>query len=180
MKVIGIIGQKAAGKTTIADYIAHKTNATVHSYAEILDDVLNILHLPITNINEIKLVGLRDVFGENTLPRALRKKINDENSPLVIVTSIRFQSELNDVRAYSGSKLIYVESDIQVRFKRMRKRNQKADDMSISFEQFISLEADSTEKYIKKLGEESDFKVVNNGSEQELFTQVDAILQQII
>ncbi|MBU6447571.1 AAA family ATPase [Patescibacteria group bacterium] len=180
MKVIGIIGQKAAGKTTIADYIAKKIGAKVHRYAEILDDVLNVLNLPITNINEIKLVGLRDVFGENTLPRALRKKITEENSPTVIITSIRFQNELDDVRAYAGSKVIYVESDIQVRFKRMQGRNQKADDTSISFEQFVSLEADPTEKYIKKLGDEADFKVINNGSEQELFTQVDAILQQLI
>ncbi len=179
MKVIGIIGQKAAGKTTIADYIAEKTGAKIHRYAEILDDVLNVLHLPITNINEIKLVALRNVFGENTLPKALRKKIMAEEAPFVIITGIRFENELNDVRSYHGSKLLYVESDIQLRFERQRERNQKADDTSMSFDQFVSLEADATEKQVKKLGEKADYKITNNGSEQELFSQIDGILQQI-
>ncbi len=180
MKVIGIIGQKAAGKTTIAEYIAKATGAKIYRYAEILDDVLNVLRLPVTNINEIKLVALRKEFGENTLPKALRKKIMSQSGELAIITGIRFENELADIRSYPKNVLLYVESDIQLRYQRQKLRNQKADDQTMSFEEFAKLEEDSTEKEIKALGQAADFKIENNGSEQQLFKQIDAILQQII
>lgn len=179
MTIIGIIGPKAAGKDTIANYILARHPGGSHRFAEILDDILISLSLPITRENEVKLVHLRDVFGPNTLPKALAKKISAENNDLVLITGIRFQNELDFIRSYPSNKVIYVDSDLKNRYERQITRRQKADDM-ISYEKFIETERARTEVEIEPLKAQADFVVENNGSQEQLYEQVDRILQGIL
>src|SRR5258708_6745921 len=104
MMVIGIIGPKAAGKDTIANHIQNKLGGKVHRFAEILDDILEILALSISRENEVHLVHLRDVFGPDTLAKALHNKIKQENADVVIITGVRFQNELDSIRALPNNK----------------------------------------------------------------------------
>jgi dephospho-CoA kinase len=178
--VIGIIGTKASGKETIANYIAKKYGGKAHSHSEILDDVLAVLNVRNSRSNEIKLVALRKTFGAEVLTGALNKKIRAENAPVTAITGIRFDSEYENIRCYPNNVIIYVEAPIEDRYQRQIKRKQKHDDHNMSFEEFADLEERETEIHIRELGEKADFKIKNNATAAELFTKIDDIMKKII
>ncbi len=179
MFVIGVIGPKASGKETIAKYIADKFGGNLHSHSEILTDVLDVLGIEHSRENEMKLVAFRKHFGPNILTNALNKKIKEENSKLQVVTGIRFQSELDNIRSYPNNKLIYIDAPIELRYERQKQRTQKADDQTMSFERFKEIENFETEVGIRALGEQVDFKVFNDGDQEKLDQQLDGIMKQI-
>lgn len=180
MIVIGIVGSKASGKDTIAKYIAEKYNGAHHSHSEILDDVLALLELPNSRENAIKLVAFREVFGENVLVNALNKKVKVKDVPVVIITGIRFKNEFDNIRSYSNNKIISVNADVMVRFERQHLRHEKADDQTVDLNKFVELEQAETERNIEELSKNADFQIENNGTEEQLFEKVDAILQGIV
>jgi dephospho-CoA kinase len=180
MLVLGIVGPKGAGKDTSGTYIAKRYNGRLHSHSEILDDVLAVLHIPNTRDNEIKLVALRTTFGPDTLIKALNKKIKAEQTELVVVTGIRFDNELENIRSYPRNKVIYINALPEKRFEWIQKRGQKPDDADMTYQKFMEIETKVTEVHTKELGEKADFKIENNGSEQELFKKIDEIMQKIL
>lgn len=179
MLVIGLVGPKAAGKETIAEYIAKRYIGRVHSHSEILDEILAILRIPNSRENEIKLVELRRTFGENTLIRGLNKKIKSEKGNLVCVTGIRFENEMNNIRSYPDNKIIYVDAPADIRFERIQKRGEKPDDSQMSYQKFIEIESQETEVHTKELGKKADFRIGNTGSTEQLYREIDGIMKQI-
>lgn len=180
MIVIGIIGPKASGKDTIARYIAEKYHGKNHSHSEILSDILDILSMEKSRENQIKLVALRDKFGTDVLMKALNKKIRNDNVEVEAITGIRFENEYENIRSYPNNKIIYIDSDVEVRYKRQLERNEKADDSTMTLEKFLELEEAVTEQNIRTLGEKADFKIFHNGSPEELYPKIDEILQGIL
>ena len=178
MLVIGIVGPKAAGKDTAARYIAKKCAGKSHSHSEILNQILAILNLPNSRENAIKLVALRQKFGPEVLTKALNKKINDEQAQVEVITGIRFDSELANIRSYPNNKIIYIDSPSELRHERQLKRQERFDD-TISYEEFIKIEKKETEVHIKELGEKADFKIENVGTEQEFLAKLDAIIKEL-
>ena len=181
MIVIGIIGPKAAGKETIALHIAKKYGGMAHSHSEILDEILELLQLPITRENQIKLVALRKTFGPEALTRALAKKIRNENAPIEVITGIRFDSEFEHVRKYPQNIIIYVDADPELRFEWSKQRGQKRDKtVSDTYEHFLAYEAKETEVHIRELGRQADYKIQNTGTLKDLLGQVDAIMEKVL
>ncbi len=179
MIAIGLIGPKAAGKDTVASYIQNKEQALVYRFAGILDEILIILTLPITRENEVKLVHLREVFGENVLLEALRKRISQEQPELAIILGVRFQNELDFVKSFENNKLIYVDADMPTRYQHQIQRKQRADDQQ-SYEDFVKAEQARTETEIGALKAQADFIVENNGTPEQLHEKIERILQAII
>jgi len=178
--VIGIVGPKSAGKDTAAQYIAKKYGGIEHSHSEILDDVLTVLSLPNSRENTMKLVVFRDKFGENVLINALNKKIKNDDAQLEVITGIRFQNELDNIRSYPKNIVIFMDADLKVRYERQLQRFQRSDDKTMSYEDFVALEQRRTEKDISDLGAQADIKIFHNGTSEELYPKIDAALQGLI
>ncbi len=178
MLVIGIIGPKASGKETVAHYIERNYEAKAHAHSEILEDILNILHIPNTRMNLIRLVMLRKTFGPEILSHALAKKISTENAPVEVITGVRFQSEIDHIRSYPNNLLIYVDAPIEQRYNWQLKRFQKSDDAGMTFQEFSRQEEEETESGIKALGASADIKIDNIGTEAELFAKIDAAVKK--
>ena len=53
--VLGIIGERFAGKDTVAEYLVKKYKAFQIRHSLILDEILNILDLPISRRNEMDI-----------------------------------------------------------------------------------------------------------------------------
>jgi len=179
MIVIGIIGPKGAGKEAIAAHIARAYNGKMHSHSEILDEILHILRLPITRDNEIRLVALRKNFGPTVLTDALNKKIQTDNAAIEAITGIRYDSELDNIRAYPQNAVIFVDAPIRQRYEWQKQRDHKKDDSSMSFDEFEELEKRETEVNVAALGLKADYKIENDGTLEHLYSQVDAIIKQI-
>jgi dephospho-CoA kinase len=180
MIIIGIIGPKRAGKDTIAKHIARKYNGKNHSHSEILYRILEIMHLEPSRENAIRLVQLRKVFGENILVQALNTKIERDHAELEAITGIRFQNEFDNIRSYPQNKIIFVDAPLETRFRWQHEDGEKSDDETMSFVEFIEMEKRETEIHIKELGKQADYHIENNGTQAQLFEQVDKIMAEVL
>jgi dephospho-CoA kinase len=179
MKIIGITGPKIAGKETVARYIAERYNAAAHSHSEILYDILKVLELAGSRENAIRLVALRQTFGDDVLINALNKRITAEISEIVVVTGIRFQNELDNIRSYSQNTVISVNASLESRFLWQQRRFEKADDGSLNFDEFKALHQRVTELHVSELMPQADYHIENDGTLEDLYEKIDAVMENI-
>lgn len=173
--IIGLVGEKFAGKDVVANYLEKKHGAKHVRFSHLLDEILNILNLPISRRNEIDLgLGLRHIFGRSVLGPAVVKRVLDASEELIVVNGIRMD-EMEDIKKI-GAKIIYITAPVNVRFERYQNRHEKQDDASMDLEHFISQEQEATEINIPALGKKADFKIENSGSLEELYEKVEKII----
>jgi dephospho-CoA kinase len=176
--IIGLVGEKLAGKDTVAEYLAEKYNAGHFRFSHILDALLEELNLEISRKNEIALgLGLRKIFGDHVLINALEQRVKRSMAAYRVVNGIRMD-ELDIVKSW-GAKTIYITAPIQIRFERYGNRGSKVDDGAMNFQQFQELENGPSELEIPKLGAQADYKIENTGTLEELYGKVDEILRKI-
>jgi dephospho-CoA kinase len=134
-QIIGLVGEKLAGKDTIANYMVEKHGADHVRFTHVLDEVLNALNLPVSRRNEIDLgLGLRKIFGDGVLGRAIINRVQKSDKDLVVVNGIRMD-EMQDIKNL-GAVIIYVTAPAEARFERYKNRHEKSDDGVMDFEQF--------------------------------------------
>lgn len=176
--IIGLVGEKLAGKDTVANYLVDKHNAAHFRFTHILDAILEELNLEISRKNEITLgLSLRKIFGPHVLVNALEQRVKRSLSSYRVVNGIRMD-ELDVVRSW-GAKIIYITAPINIRFDRYMLRREKTDDAELKFEEFQKQELGPTELEIPELGKQADFKIDNIGSMDELYRKVDDILHKL-
>jgi dephospho-CoA kinase len=176
--IIGLVGEKLAGKDTIANYLVEKYGADHFRFTHILDAILEDLDMPVSRQNEINLgMGLRKVFGDHVLVEALEKRVRQSWAKLIVVNGIRMD-EADIVKSW-GAKIIYVTAPIETRFERYNRRREKADDAQMDRDQFIRQEKTVTEVNIPELGAKADYKIENVGSMEELYKKVDEIVKKL-
>ncbi len=179
MFVIGIIGAKGSGKDTLATHISKTFHTGHHSHSEIYHDIVKILKVPESRINLIKLVELRAAFGDSVLINALNKKLKEEKNEIQVLTGIRFQNELDNVRSYDKNVVIYINAPIEKRFEWLKERGQYSDD-SAAYTEFVRLESEETEKHIQELGKQADYEIRNDGSLENLYTKAEEVINSYL
>lgn len=176
--IIGLVGEKLAGKDTVANYLVQKYGSGHFRFTHILDAVLEELNLEISRKNEIDLgLGLRKVFGEHVLVNALEQRVKRSLSSYRVINGIRMD-EMDVVKKW-GAKIIYITAPLQIRFERYKLRKEKVDDGQMTLEQFKQQESGPTELRIPELGKTADFKIDNVGSMDELYKKVDEVLKKL-
>jgi len=177
--IIGILGEKLAGKDTVANYLVDKHNAAHFRFTHILDAVLEELNLEISRKNEIDLgLNLRKVFGEHVLVNALEQRVKKSLASYRVVNGIRMD-ELMVVKSW-GAKIIYITAPVEIRFARYHQRREKTDDGEMDLEQFKLQEQEGpTEMEIPELGKQADCRIDNIGSMEELYKKVDEIIKKL-
>ena len=176
--LIGLVGEKFAGKDAAANYLVKQYGAEHLRFSHILDEILNILNLPVSRRNEIDLgLGLRKIFGGSVLGPALLRRAAKSTAGMVVINGIRMD-ESEPVKK-AGAKIIYITAPIELRFQRYQQRHEKTDDGVMSFNQFINQEQELTEIGIPDLGKQADFKIDNIGSLEELYKKIDGVVNKL-
>jgi dephospho-CoA kinase len=175
--VLGLIGEKLAGKDTVAEYLIDKHGAFHVRHSHILDEILGLLDLPISRRNEIDLgMALRGQFGEGIVGQGVRKRILTSTAPLIVIASIRFPVEVTNAKSL-GAKTIYITAPLETRYQRFLQRQEKTDDGTQTLEEFKNVEeVEPTEIQIPTLGQQADMRIDNTGTLQELYRKVDEII----
>ena len=177
--IIGLVGEKLAGKDTVADFLIKKYGAFHIKFSTLLDEMLAILDMPISRRNEIDLgLGLRKIFGEEVLYKALCKRSLEAKEKIVVINGLRMDEQAKMIQDMAA-KIIYVTASPESRFARYKQRHEKTDDGLMNFEQFKEQEKELTEIGIPELGKKADYKVVNEGSVEQLYKDVDEVMQNI-
>ncbi len=176
--ILGLVGEKFAGKDAAANYLAKKHQAAHFRFSHILDDILRLLDLPISRRNEIDLgLGLRQIFGRQVLGPAIIQRVKASASALVVINGIRMD-EVENVRQVGG-KIIYITAPVEARFARYQQRREKTDDGSMSLQAFVEQEQEPTEVGIPELGKSADFRIENTGSLEEFYGKLEEVLSRI-
>ncbi|HRZ95109.1 MAG TPA: AAA family ATPase [Candidatus Moranbacteria bacterium] len=181
--VIGLIGEKGAGKGTVSDHLKEKYGAVHYGTSKILRRTLEDLRLPITRDNLIKLaLVLKEGYGPSVIIDSLIQDMEKNGSDVIIADGIRMHGDVEPFRKKYGNKfyLVYVTADIKVRYNRTRFRKQNDGEDKTTLEQFLEEEGKLTEISIHEIGKQADFKLDNGGAQEELIRQVDEMMEKIM
>ncbi|MDP3970505.1 MAG: hypothetical protein Q8P90_02295 [bacterium] len=176
--LIALTGEKLSGKGTASDYFANEKDAKKFRFSQVLFDILERLHKDTSRKNLVDLgIALRKVYGDDVLAQVLVEDIKKDNSKIQIVDGMRYLAEYELLKKLPNFKLVYVSVPMEVRFKRMKDRSEKADESAMTFDEFKQRETDKTEIEILELAKLADYTITNRGSLEDYYNQLQAITE---
>jgi dephospho-CoA kinase len=183
MKIIGITGTIGAGKGTIVDYLQEKHGYKHFSVRGFLTEIINQRKLPLNRDSMVEVANeLRAKHAPSYIVEQLYEKAKDANANSII-ESIRTVGEIQALRKLEGFRLLAVDANPTLRYERIVGRNSETD--RISFDTFKDNEAremNSTDINKQNLGAciaQADFKLMNDGSFENLYLQIEEALNKI-
>jgi len=179
--IIGITGTLGAGKGTVVEYLKTKGFKHYSARAFFLEEVER-RGLPLTRDHITDTADdLRATHGPGYLAQVLLERAQQAGGDAVI-ESIRSLGEAEYMRSH-GALLWAVDADIKLRYERIQLRASETD--KVSFEKFVADEQrefandDPTKGNIGKVMQMADVVFTNNGTQDELFAQVEAALKTV-
>jgi len=189
MKVIGITGTLASGKTSVKDFFLSHFSSYFVSLSDIIKEELMKEGKELKRGNFIEKGNeLRKKYGNQilvevatlTLPEKIEKQ-------LLIIDGIRNPGEVEFLREKFGRDfvLIAVDAPKELRFKRLLERGKEGDPKT--FEEFLKIEEVDLGKSQPEYGQKveeclklADYLIVNDGSIDELNKKVEEISKAIL
>ncbi|KKP68692.1 MAG: hypothetical protein UR66_C0004G0092 [Candidatus Moranbacteria bacterium GW2011_GWE1_35_17] len=177
--ILGIAGEIAAGKGTVAKYLVDNYGASTHRFSTALRDVAKRMYLEESRENLQKISTLmRDGFDEDILSMVIYKDVEKDSHEIIAIDGVRRMSDIVFLEKIPEFKLIYVETDLKTRYERITKRDENVDDGEKTFDEFKKDNKREAETQIKYLKDEVAFVIDNNGTLEELYAQIDAIIKK--
>ena len=194
MKIIGITGGIASGKSTVSLYLEDKYDAYIFdadkeakalqqsSFVKdkILQSFPNLEDFSTTSIakevfqnseSQSKINNIiHPMISDLILERINQKK--DLHNIFVVDAALIIESGIFEQHQKNGAKLILVIADEEIRLKRAILRDNLGE-KTIKDRMSLQMNDDEKSKY-------SDYVVENNSSEFELFSKIDEIIKKII
>jgi len=178
--IIGVAGQIASGKGTVAEYMENNYRAKIIKYSDILKDVLKRLYLEINRDNLQKLsTSLRGSFGQNILAKTIKNDAKKIDNKIIIIDGVRRKEDINNIENKNFYR-IYVDADMKTRYKRITGRREKSDDKKKTYKEFKEDQRRETEITIQGLKEKSDLVLDNNGTIEQLEKQVREFIKNLV
>lgn len=172
--IIVFVGEKLAGKEMAAHYLVEQRGFVSLRFSKILVDILTRLHLPVTRVNEVNLVGgLRERFGSGVLAEVLKHEIQSSKLKRVVLDGMRHPAELEVLKKLPGFLLVYLTAPLEVRFRRARARGEKVGESRFTLQDFKREEKLVTEVFIRRMGRAAHLRLTNDGTLRELHQQIE-------
>jgi dephospho-CoA kinase len=179
--LIGIVGAKGSGKGSFVSLLKEKLpdhHIEALRFSDILHDTLVLWGgVSSTRENLQKLAVMMNQMGNGTLSRAMRARVLKSLADIVVLDGVRWESDLAMLRSFPKNMLVYVYTSPRIRFERLKARNEKVGEDTMSWEQFDREENALNEASIPEIGKGADVTVINNGTFSELSTAVDAFVR---
>ena len=181
--IIGITGTDGSGKGTVVEYLVKEKGFVHYSARAIWEEEIARQGIENNRAN-MRVVAneLRAKHGyDYSVAHYLEKAITDVTEHAVI-ESQRAIAEAETLKA-NGGVLLAVDADPEIRYKRITKRGSATD--HVSFGRFQELEAiemdDPDPAGMQKAAviKMADYTITNNGSLEELHTQINEVLGKI-
>lgn len=183
MLIIGITGTLGAGKGTVVEYLVREKGFVHYSVRAFLLEEINRRGMPGNRDSMVVVANdLRHRHGPSFVTDCLYYEAVKSGKPCII-ESIRTTGEILSLREKGRFILLAVDADPELRFRRISERGSETD--RIDYETFLSNEAremtasDPGVQNLKACMELAEYKLINNGSREELFRQTEEILAKI-
>lgn len=175
--ILGFVGPQASGKGTACKYLVEHHGAATYRFSSILRDIADRLHIP-QGRDELQRLStaLRQTFGEDLLSKAMAADVEAETKPIVAIDGIRRITDIEFLLTLPHFHLAAIDADEHARFERVTKRGENTDDTSKTWEQFQADGQQESEQQIRSVMQRAKRRVDNNGSFQQLYAQLDALI----
>lgn len=180
--IIGITGTLGAGKGTVVEYLKQKGFGH-YSSSGILKEILAERGLPAIRFNMSSLADellKKYEGGVLHLSHERAQKNGEEN---YILEALHRVDEARYIQSIGG-KVLGVDADVEKRFERITKRKEGEKD-NVTHEQFLAdvkredEGGGGTGSNIRSTLDVADAIVYNNGTQEELFAQVEEALKKL-
>lgn len=177
--VIGLVGESGSGKDTVAYHLRDVYGSVMLRFSDPIKDILRMFfEKPSREDQSWVAIEFKKRFGKDIFCRAMDRKITFVED-LASVNGLRYMEDLEYLRKFPRSVLIYVTANQHLRWERTVGRGEKSDD-AVSFEKFVEMEASlETERDIPEIGKNADFTLRNEGTLEELMEKTEEIMQKI-
>lgn len=178
--ILGLVGEIASGKDTVADYLQEKYGSETISYSQPIRDILDRMYLPQTRENMSKLGHcLRGEFGQDTLSKIIAEEVKRSRAKILVLPNVRLESDIVHLIHEPGFRLVRIDCEAKTRFARLTARRQNPDDKNKTWKQFLADAKLYTERHIRDLGAKAKYSLDNNGSKAQLNQQIEELLKQL-
>lgn len=179
--ILGFVGQIASGKDVSKKYLEKKYNAQSCRFSTILRDVLTRIGIEIKreNLQKISTV-LRQTFGEDLLALAISKDAANFEADIVIVDGVRRLTDISHLVALPHFFLVKIEADPELRYERMKTRNENVGDDKKTYEDFLKDHEVEADREIPKVMATAKYSLDNNGSVEDLYSQLDKLVGNLL
>ncbi|MBX4192293.1 AAA family ATPase [Candidatus Parcubacteria bacterium] len=178
--IIGITGTLGAGKGTVADYLVAKHGFKHYSARDVWNEEIVKRGLPINRDNMVLIANdLRAKHGPDYFARTAIEKAKAAGVDAVI-ESIRAVGEAQTIQQ-NGGLVWAVDADVKTRYERIVVRQSESD--KVTFDKFVQDEktewenTDPNKQNIKAVIGMADKVFNNDGTEEDLFAQVEEALK---
>lgn len=177
--IIGLTGTAGSGKGTVAKILEEK-GYSYYSCSDYLRGQLREKGIEITIPNLANLGNkIREKYGFGEIAKRLLKEIKEDKA---IVDSIRHPGEIEALKESGRLVLIAVDVPMKIRYERIQGRKKQEDRMS--FEEFEEEErkqmaVSGPEMQLANCISMADYKIINDGSLEELKEKVLEILAKL-
>jgi dephospho-CoA kinase len=183
MIIIGITGTLGAGKGTLVDYLTTMKGFNHYSVRHFLIEELSKRNIA---VNRDSMVVLANELRKNNSPSYIIDCLflqTQQAGKNAVIESIRTVGEVESLRKKEHFCLLAVDANPQIRYERIVNRNSETD--HVTFEEFLAneqREMTSSDPHKQNLNQcilLSDYRLSNNGTIDELYTQLEEILTKI-
>ena len=181
--IIGITGTDGAGKGLVVEYLVKEKGFIHFSAREQITREIEARGLEASR-DTTRLVAndMRRIEGNDVLVARALAQIGDTEIINAAIESIRAVAEAETLKK-AGGILLAVDANQELRYSRITQRGSLTD--NVSFEKFTQQEAiemndpDPNGMQKAKVMEMADYTIMNNGSLEEVYGQIDAVLEQL-
>jgi dephospho-CoA kinase len=124
-------------------------------------------------------MALRKYFGEDAFSKIIFQDIEKEKNKIIVLDGVRRPSDIKYLKDTEGFYLIFIEADLEERFKRLKTRKEKTDDREKKIQYFKKEHQSEVEMKIRQMKKVADFVIDNNQNRSQLSRSIDAILAEI-
>lgn len=176
--ILGVAGEIATGKGTVSEYLIKKHGASSYRFSTALRDIAKRMHLEESRENLQKLSSLmRDNFYDNILSKVIYEDMKNDSNQIICIDGVRRMADIEFLKKIPEFKILFVETDMKNRYERIIKRGENIDDNTKTLDEFRRDHKREAEIQVKYLKDEADFVVDNNGTFEDLYVQIDKIVE---
>ncbi|HPT53140.1 MAG TPA: AAA family ATPase [Bacteroidales bacterium] len=184
MVIVGITGTLGAGKGTVVDYLVQHFQFRHFSVRDYLWNEVRARDLPL-NRDSLTTVAndLRATHSPSFIVDELYK-IASAQPQNAIIESIRTVGEIDSLSKKGTFLLLAVDADPKIRYNRVVLRNSETD--HISYETFWANEqremssGDVNKQNLGACIQKANYVLLNNGNQDELYRQVNEIINKYL
>jgi dephospho-CoA kinase len=178
--IVGLAAEIASGKGTIAKYIVDRYRGKSYRFSTMLRDLLDRLYLEHSRGNmQTMLTMIRQSLSEDIMARVMVEDIKKESTEVIAIDGVRRLADIKYLHQLPRFKLVFIEEDIKRRYERIVRRGENPDDKQKTFEEFEKEHKQESELQIKDLRKNADLIINNDGSQEDLYAQVDKMVKEI-